>query len=33
MAFLSIVSIWPRVNVSLGHFELLHEENGIDFIC
>lgn len=33
MAFLSIVSFWPRVNVSLGRFELLQEENGIDFIC
>lgn len=33
VAFLSIVSSWPRVNVSLGHFDLLYEENGIAYIC
>lgn len=33
VAFLSIISSWPRVHVSLGYFELLYEENGIDFIC
>lgn len=33
VAFLSIISSWPRVHVSLGYFELLYEENGIGFIC
>lgn len=33
MACLSVTSCWTRVNVSLGHFELVYEENGIDFVC
>lgn len=32
-ACLSVVSCWTGVHVSLGHFELVYEGSGTDFVC